>query len=171
MLTIRLASVLPALAIVGVLVSGCTTMRADQKETEILGRISKDRDLALRPAQAAPQCHKLDAFIPIGHMVEGPQCEDNKAVVNGWSEKCVGAGQCNAAARLGELDVAAEGFCAGWCASKNCGYRYTRGACDSSWCLASLFCQQNCNALLLDTCYFQKDVPNYNCKCDPRVEG
>ncbi|HEY7409929.1 MAG TPA: hypothetical protein VII13_04255 [Vicinamibacteria bacterium] len=133
-------------------------------------RAALDRERALRPGRVAPQCHELQAVIPAGGALEGPACPDNRAVVNGWSEKCVGSQQCNTPARRAELNQAAEAFCASWCAAKRCGYRYgARDACDSNWCMDSDFCRRNCDAPLLDTCYFQQAAPAYNCECLPGV--
>lgn len=141
-------------------------------------RINVARQLALNPG-GARQCHELRALMPAGGKVQGPNCVDNKAVINGWSEKCVANGACNPGQRRQELNQEARGFCANWCAAKRCDFVYTaRSTCDSSWCLTSNFCQTNCDVPRLDTCYFQQTAPNYNCQCtnpppdpNPTVEG
>ena len=126
------------------------------------------------------QCHDIDALIPVGGKIEGPNCVDNKTVVNGHSNKCVQNGQCNLVARLGEFNAEAELFCSNWCGSKGCAYNYTRrDQCDSDFCLNSIRCRQNCNTPLRNSCSIQQTAPNYNCMCEdppppepePPVEG
>ena len=160
---LRVATLLVTAALVGL--AGCV-------RDESAARRAADRTLTLQPGPAAFKCHDLLGVIPINEFVEGKTCSQNMAVVNGWSELCVAAGQCNTPARLNETNRAAEDFCADWCAKKDCGYRYTKHtACDSQWCLASNRCQQNCNVPLMDACFFQQAAPNYNCECKVRVEN
>jgi len=146
--------------------AACHQPKAESRKT-------LDEMLALRPVQQqAFKCQNIEALIPEGHSVEGKTCPENKAVVNGWSETCVAQGQCNTPARLGEVNGAAEKFCADWCAKKKCDYKYTsRTKCSSSWCMNSDDCQKNCNLPLLDACFFQEATPNYNCECKDKVEG
>lgn len=141
-----------------------TTINAD---AELQAQRVKDQRIALNPAAAL--CHEIQAVIPVGGKVVGPDCVDNKAVVNGWSEKCVANGACNTPTRKQELNSAAKSFCADWCAAKQCDFSYSsRSNCDSAWCLNSNTCQRNCNVPKLDACYFQQAGPNYNCECkDP----
>ena len=142
------------------------------KEDESIARKNTDRSLAFQPAQRAFLCQDIKPLIPVGGSAEGKTCPENKTVINGWSETCVAAGQCNTPVRLGEINKAAEEFCADWCRRKNCDYKYTkRDKCDSSWCLNSKDCQANCGVPLLDTCYFQQAAPNYNCQCQEKVQG
>jgi len=129
--------------------------------------INRDMLAALQGGARAPQCTELKADIPTGGKVEGPICTDNKAVINGWSLKCVQNGQCNTATRLGELNGEAEQFCSNWCDGKGCAYTYSSlSQCDSSYCHTLNFCVQNCNSPLRDSCFFQQGAPNYNCECD-----
>ena len=139
---------------------------------EAAARRAADRALALQAGPAPFKCHDLFPVIPVNGSVEGKTCPQNMAVVNGWSELCLAAGQCNTPARLAEINRAAEDFCADWCAKKSCAYRYTkRTKCDSSWCLNSKNCQQNCDLPLLDACFLQQDTPNYNCECKDKAEN
>ena len=121
------------------------------------------------PQQQAFQCHDVDAVIPVGGKVEGPNCTDNKTVLNGHSDKCVQNGQCNAQARVREFNAEAKQFCVDWCAAKKCDFSYTnRGQCDFGNCVNSNSCVQNCQVPLLDYCSIIQAAPNYNCECkDP----
>lgn len=139
---------------------------------DAMAREQGDRLSAIMPGAGGRTCHDIKALIPVGGAVEGPNCPANQAVINGWSVKCVQEGGCNTPARRNELNQAAEAFCAGWCADKGCGYTYgPRAECDSSWCLNSDFCVQNCDAPLRDACYFQQSAPAYNCQCMVQVES
>ncbi len=141
--------------------------RDDSSQTE-----QNDRLLALRGGPVAFQCKEIDAFIPKREFVEGETCQENKAVVNGWSLLCLVANQCNTPARLAELNQAAEAVCAEWCAKKKCDYQYTkREKCDSSRCVNFADCQKNCNVPFRDQCYFQQAAPNFNCQCRERIQG
>lgn len=157
---------LASFSVVGFLLIACASNTPNlDPDPSIADRLNNNRQLALNPG-AALQCHELRALIPVGGKLEGPDCIDNKAVINGWSEKCVANGACNTRQRRGELNQEAKSFCADWCAAKRCDFVYTaRNACDSAWCLNSRTCQANCNLPLLDTCYFQQAAPNYNCQC------
>lgn len=156
--------------------SGCTTVTSERSlsglDPNLSSKILEDRALAKNPG-GARKCHNLEALIPKGGKLEGPNCIDNKTVVNGWSVKCVANGACNTRQRRWELNQAAKSFCADWCAAKKCDFRYSaRSACDSDWCLDSKFCQTNCNVPKRDACYFQQAAPNYNCECfDPPQPG
>ncbi len=159
---------LASLSITALLLLACAPNNPKpDTDSSIADLLNSNRQLALNPG--ARQCHELRALIPIGGKIEGPNCTDNRAVINGWSEKCVANGACNTRLRRGELNQEAKSFCANWCAAKKCDFSYTaRTACDSAWCLNSRTCQANCNLPRLDTCYFQQAAPNYNCECiDP----
>lgn len=115
----------------------------------------------------APQCTELKADFRSGGKVEGPVCTDNKAVINGWSLKCVQ--NCDTAQRLSELNAEAKQVCADWCDGKGCSYNYSaQTQCNSSYCFTRRFCVQNCNGQLRDQCYFQRGPSDYNCQCNNR---
>lgn len=126
--------------------------------------INNDMLIALQGGPRAPQCTELKADIPTGGKVEGPICTDNKAVINGWSLKCVQ--NCDNAERLRELNAEAKQFCSNWCDGKGCSYTYSAlSQCNTSYCFTTNFCTQNCNGPFRDQCYFQQGLSDYNCEC------
>lgn len=153
-----------------IMLVGCGSFEKNTSEPMINmhAKVIADQQLAKNPG-GVRQCHEVEAVIPRGGKIEGPNCNDNKTVVNGWSEKCVANGACNAGQRRRELNQAAKTFCVNWCAAKKCDFSYMpRSQCDSSKCRDSRFCQTNCDLPKRDTCYFQQTAPNYNCECmDP----
>jgi len=134
--------------------------------------LTKDRQVEQQPAQNGFQCVDIDALIPRGQSVEGKTCKENKAVINGHSDKCLVEEQCNQATRLAEFNQKAEAVCAEWCANKDCDYDYTkRDKCDSAFCVKYKDCQNNCNLPFLDHCSIHQAKPNYNCQCKDKVQG
>lgn len=132
----------------------------------------KDRVLEKNPEAKGFLCVDVEALIPKGESLEGKTCKENKAVVNGHSDKCLAEKDCNKAARLAEFNAAAEQLCADWCAQKSCDYDYAkRPDCDSYFCVASKLCRQNCDQPFLDHCSIQQSKPNYSCQCKDRVSG
>jgi hypothetical protein len=154
------------------LLGGCREEAADRSPQAADDR---NRLLALMPDQPAFECNDIKVFIPMPqerHSVEGQKCEDNKAVINGWSRKCVAEGQCDTPARLAEVNKAAEDFCASWCAAKKCDYIYKKhDKCDlGADCYDSEDCRKNCDTPKRDCCYFIQAAPNFNCECRVKVQ-
>ena len=119
---------------------------------------------ALQGARA-PQCSEIKADFQSGGKVEGQTCPENKAVVNGWSIKCVQ--NCDNAERLREINAEAKQFCANWCDGKGCSYTYSAlSQCSKSYCWDTNYCRNNCNGPLRDQCYFQQGPSDYNCECN-----